>query len=56
MTNAQLPANDANCVSPIGQIQDFALKHGIQSTPTIIFQNGNRISGAIPLEEFQSLL
>ncbi|MGA0944136.1 MAG: DsbC family protein [Alphaproteobacteria bacterium] len=56
MTNAQLPANDANCVSPVKQIQDFALKHGIQSTPTIIFQNGNRVSGAIPLEEFKSLM
>jgi thiol:disulfide interchange protein DsbC len=42
--------------SPVKQIQDFALKHGIQSTPTIIFQNGNRVSGAIPLEEFKSLM
>lgn len=56
MKTADLPDNNGDCASPIDEIQNFAKKYGIQSTPTIIFEDGKRVSGAIPKEEFKSLL
>ncbi len=56
MKTADLPDNNGDCVSPIDEIQNFAKKYGIQSTPTIIFEDGKRVSGAIPKDEFKSLL
>ena len=56
MKTADLPDNNGDCASPIDEIQNFAKKYGIQSTPTIIFEDGKRVSGAIPKDEFKSLL
>ena len=56
MKNAELPDNKGDCSSPIKEITAFAKKNGIQSTPTIIFEDGRRVSGAIPLDQFKSLL
>lgn len=56
MKNAELPDNKGDCPSPIKEITEFAKKNGIQSTPTIIFEDGRRVSGAIPLDQFKSLL
>ena len=56
MKTADLPDNNGDCASPIDEIQNFAKKYGIQSKPTIIFEDGKRVSGAIPKDEFKSLL
>jgi thiol:disulfide interchange protein DsbC len=56
MVEAELPKNNGDCKSPVPKIQKFAKEMGIQSTPTIIFENGKRISGAIPLKDFISLM
>lgn len=56
MKTADLPDNKGECASPIDEIQNFAKKYGVQSTPTIVFQDGRRVSGAIPMDEFKSLL
>ena len=56
MKTADLPDNNGDCASPIDEIQNFAKKYDIQSTPTIIFEDGKRVSGAIPKDEFKSLL
>lgn len=56
MKNSELPENKGDCSSPIKEITGFAKKNGIQSTPTIIFEDGRRVSGAIPLDQFKSLL
>lgn len=56
MTSSELPDNDGSCESPVKDILSFAKKHGIQSSPTIIFQDGRRVSGAIPLDDFNKML
>ena len=56
MKNADLPDNKGDCKSPVEKITTFAKKNSIQSTPTIIFEDGRRVSGAIPLDQFKLLL
>lgn len=51
--NNQLPKSQGNCEVPIEKIGDLAKKLGINSTPTLIFSDGRRMSGAQPYKEIE---
>ncbi|MDX1669123.1 MAG: DsbC family protein [Limnobacter sp.] len=46
------PQGDVDCSPPIQQLVDLGASLGITSTPTIIFEDGTRTSGAIKPSEF----
>jgi thiol:disulfide interchange protein DsbC len=52
MESGKLPKNEGGCESPIKEVQKLAKSLGISSTPTIIFESGMVVPGAIPYEEF----
>lgn len=46
----------AQCDAPIPAMLDLGRKLMVRGTPTIFFENGNRASGALPLDQLQSRL
>lgn len=46
----------ASCVNPIGTWQALAQKYQINSTPTMVLEDGRMISGAMSAERIQELL
>jgi thiol:disulfide interchange protein DsbC len=52
MESGKLPNNEGECDSPIKEVQKLAKSIGISSTPTIIFESGMVVPGAIPYDEF----
>jgi thiol:disulfide interchange protein DsbC len=47
---------DSKCATPIDQNLAFGQSKRIQGTPTIIFENGDRVPGAIPLADLEKKL
>ena len=47
---------DTKCATPIDQNLAFGQSKRIQGTPTIIFENGDRVPGAIPLADLEKKL
>jgi thiol:disulfide interchange protein DsbC len=45
-----------NCATPIDKIMAFGKEKRIQGTPTIFFENGERVPGAMPVAEFEKKL
>jgi thiol:disulfide interchange protein DsbC len=43
-------------VSAITRNTEFGRKHRMQGTPTILFENGARVPGALPLAELEKHL
>ena len=57
MLNGTAPASaKAGCETPVDKIVAFADKHKISGTPTLFFANGDRIPGAITLDEIENHL
>ena len=56
MLREQFPETAAACTTPVDK--NLALGHDkrINGTPTIIFENGDRVPGAIPIAEFEKKL
>lgn len=44
------------CDTPFARNSAFAQRHRIQSTPTIFFESGERLSGALPAERLERAL
>jgi thiol:disulfide interchange protein DsbC len=44
------------CTTPMSDISDFAQKIGVTGTPTLIFEDGRRAAGAIPLGKIEAFL
>jgi thiol:disulfide interchange protein DsbC len=42
------------CATPMSDISDFAQKIGVTGTPTLIFEDGRRAAGAIPLSKIEA--
>jgi thiol:disulfide interchange protein DsbC len=55
MLNGTAPAA-ARCDTPIEKNMEFASKHRITGTPTLVFASGERIPGAISAEQLEKLL
>lgn len=53
---AQTVANNPLCDSPVDEAIKLAQKHGIAGTPTLINENGDRVSGALPLDKLNAFI
>jgi thiol:disulfide interchange protein DsbC len=56
MVNNVPPSGDGKCVTPIDKVLAFGQQRRVQGTPTIIFENGERVPGAISIAEFEKKL
>lgn len=57
MLNNVAPDDSKTCdTSGLRQIANVASKYRIQGTPTLIFANGERVSGAVPATELEKML
>jgi thiol:disulfide interchange protein DsbC len=46
----------ASCDTPIEKILAFGRRKAITGTPTLFLANGERVRGAVPLEQLRKLL
>jgi thiol:disulfide interchange protein DsbC len=57
MLNGKKPEKvDANCPAPLRSNLEFAHKYAINGTPTMFFEDGSRVTGAIPLKDLNAKL
>jgi thiol:disulfide interchange protein DsbC len=54
--NGVLPKNDGKCDNPVDETIALGEKLRVSGTPTIIFQNGQRVPGMIPAAKLEQLL
>lgn len=47
---------EANCETPVNTVLELGKKMRVQGTPAIIFADGSRVNGALPLEALQKKL
>lgn len=47
---------DANCATPVDTVLVLGKKLMVQGTPAIIFADGSRVNGALPLDDLQKKL
>ena len=55
MLNAKVPPV-ADCDTPIDKNLELGHKYRINGTPTLVFTNGERVSGAVPGDQLEKLL
>ena len=53
MLRETLPTGDGKCTTPLDKNLAFGQSKRIQGTPTIIFENGERVPGALQIGEFE---
>jgi thiol:disulfide interchange protein DsbC len=53
MLSGIAPKNSGTCETPIDKIVDFGRRKRIAGTPTMFFQSGKRVVGAVSLAELQ---
>ncbi len=56
MLKGVAPTAKGDCANPVADIVDFGKKRGITGTPTLIFQDGSRIPGALTAAQIESQL
>lgn len=56
MLNGVQPAAKASCDTPIEKNLAFSRKYGINGTPTLIFADGQRVSGWVPAAKLSKML
>ncbi|KQT41677.1 MULTISPECIES: DsbC family protein [unclassified Methylophilus] len=54
--NNKLPSSTAKCEVPLEKVGELAHKIGVNSTPTMFFENGKRMLGAQPSDEIEKAL
>lgn len=50
------PTAKGDCANPVADIVDFGKKRGINGTPTLIFQDGSRVPGALNAAQLEAQL
>ncbi len=50
------PSGTTSCKHPIESLKKFAEARGIFATPTLVFEDGTRVAGAIPAAEIEKRL
>ena len=53
---AKVPQAAPSCANPVDKVQDLGRKLGVNSTPTLIFANGERVSGGLGADDLKELL
>lgn len=56
MQRGTQPPSNGDCANPVDKIVEFGRKKAINGTPTLIFQNGERVPGAISAEQIEKYL
>lgn len=56
MVNGVEPKAESTCENPIEKNLALGQRHRINGTPTLIFENGQRVPGAVPLAKINDLL
>lgn len=56
MRSGTVPTGAANCANPIAKIADFASRHRISGTPTLVLADGRRVVGALTREQLEMQL
>jgi thiol:disulfide interchange protein DsbC len=56
MLDGKPPSSPGNCDTPIEKILAFGKQQSISGTPTLFFESGQRVAGAIPVEQLRKLL
>ena len=56
MVNNVAPTGDGKCATPIDKVLALGQSKRVQGTPTIIFENGERVPGAMSLADFEKKL
>lgn len=56
MISGVVPKAKKDCTSPIERNLEIGRKYKINVTPTLVFENGMRAPGALPLEQLNQLL
>ena len=56
MLKDAVPPGAANCETPIDKVVAFGRDKKISGTPTIFFEDGERVPGAIPMANFEKRL
>lgn len=56
MLKDSAPGGAATCETPIDQIVAFGREKRVTGTPTIFFEDGERVPGAIPVAQFEKRL
>ncbi len=54
--NNKLPTSTAKCDVPLEKVGELAHRVGVNSTPTLFFENGKRMLGAQPYDEIEKSL
>jgi thiol:disulfide interchange protein DsbC len=50
------PTADGSCQNPVDRIVEFGRKKGINATPTLVFESGARVPGAISAAQIENYL
>jgi len=56
MLKDTVPANGGNCETPIDKVVAFGREKRITGTPTVFFEDGERVPGAMPIATFEKRL
>jgi len=56
MTKDLAPAGDGSCATPLDQNLAFGHAKRINGTPTLVFENGERVPGVMPIAEVEKKL
>ncbi|SMF30739.1 DsbC family protein [Pseudogulbenkiania subflava] len=56
MQGGIVPEGKGECDNPVEKLAEFGRSRRINGTPTLIFENGTRIAGAVPAERIEQLL
>jgi len=56
MTKEVVPSGDKSCPTPLDQNVAYGRDKKINGTPTIIFEDGERVPGAMKLADFEKKL
>jgi len=56
MTRDAAISGDSSCANPIDKVLALGREKRISGTPTIIFENGDRVPGAMTLADFEKKL
>ena len=56
MVRDQPPKSDGKCDTPIDKVLAYGQSKKIQGTPTIFFEDGERIPGVMPIPDFEKRL
>ncbi|MCA3222144.1 MAG: DsbC family protein [Burkholderiales bacterium] len=56
LENKNPPPAPANCNHPTDRVVELGRSLGVTGTPTLIFQDGSRLPGAVPIEQIEQKL